>query len=125
MHVDPPEIPLIESKKNYKWDKDCVKIKVCRDLMSQKSDLYEFKMALFDNGEPEELLLFIRNFNMTLKASGTLVAIASIQYLRTLVRLEALNQFGMMSAEVGCTTLEKPKNIILGLGTYFLPVNDL
>ena len=33
--------------------------------MSQKSDLYEFKSALFDNGDPEEFLLFIRNFNMT------------------------------------------------------------
>ena len=42
------------------------------DPKSENSDLYEFKMALFDKDEQEEFLLFIRNFQMTLKASGTL-----------------------------------------------------
>ena len=40
-------------------DKYFVKIKLCRDLTSEKSDLYEFKMALFNNGKPEEFLLYI------------------------------------------------------------------
>ena len=58
VHVEPPPITL-KSNKNYKKsDKYFVKIKLCRDTMSQKSDLYEFKMALFDNGEPDEFLLF-------------------------------------------------------------------
>ena len=35
--------------------------------MSEKSYLYEFKMALFDNGDPEEFLLFISNFITTLE----------------------------------------------------------
>ena len=35
-------------------------------------------MALFDNGDPEEFLLFVRNFQMTLKASGALAASAKI-----------------------------------------------
>ena len=39
--------------------------------MSEKLDLYEFKMALFDNSEPDEFFLFIWNLNMTLKESGT------------------------------------------------------
>ena len=34
--------------------------------MSSTSDPYEFNMSLFDHGEPEEFLLFIRNFNITL-----------------------------------------------------------
>ena len=76
--MDPPLIPLIKSKSYEKSDKDRVKIKLLRDPISQKLDLHELKMALFDNGEPEELLLFIRNFNMTLKASGMLVAIAKM-----------------------------------------------
>ena len=53
--------------------------------MSEKSDLYELKTDLFDNGDPEEFLLFIRNFKITLEASGTLKYGANIQYLRTLV----------------------------------------
>ena len=53
--------------------------------MSENSDLYELKMALFDICKPDEFLLFIRNFNMTLEASGMLKAGVNIQYLCTLV----------------------------------------
>ena len=31
-------------------------------------------MTLFDNGDPEEFLLVVRNFKMTLEASGTLTS---------------------------------------------------
>ena len=54
--------------------------------MLPTTDLYEFKMSLFDNDEPEEFLLFVRNFNMTLAASGTLEAGMKYKYLLTLVR---------------------------------------
>ena len=84
--MDPPLIPLIKSENYEKSDKYCVKIKLLRDPTSQKSDLHELKMAFFDNGEPEEFLLFIRNFNMNLEASGMLVDIAKIQHLRTILR---------------------------------------
>ena len=57
------------------------------------SDLYEFKMYLFDSGDPKEFMLFIHNFNMTLVVTGTLEMDAEIQYLRTPVRGEALSKF--------------------------------
>ena len=79
-------IPLIKIKNYEKSDKDRVKIKLLRDPTSQKFDIHELKMALFDNGEPEEFLLFIRNFNMTVEASGMIVAIAKIQLLCTILR---------------------------------------
>ena len=63
VHVEPPLITLIKRKNNEKSDEDCLKIKLRRDPTSKKSDLYEFKMTLFDNGDPEEFLLFIRNFS--------------------------------------------------------------
>ena len=75
-----------------------------RDPTSEKSDLYRLKMTLFDNGDPEEFLLFIKNFNMTIEASGMLVARVKIQYFRTLVLGEALYQFDTLSSEVGSTT---------------------
>ena len=59
VHVEPPPIPLIKIKHDDKSDKDLVKLKFCRDLTSEKSDLYEFKMALFENGGPEDLF-FVR-----------------------------------------------------------------
>ena len=52
---------LIKSKNDEKSEKYCVKIKFHRDPTSAKSDLCEFKMALFDNGKPEEFLFFIGN----------------------------------------------------------------
>ena len=63
------------------------------------SELYEFRMSLFDHGKPEELLLFLRNFQMTLADTGMLETEANIQYLHTLVREEALGQFDLLSAD--------------------------
>ena len=84
---------------------------------TENLDFYKLKMALFDKGKPDEFLFFIRNFNMTLEASGTLKADTNIQYLRALVRGEALPQFDTLSAEVGSASSEKLTYIILGLGT--------
>ena len=75
-----------------------------RYLTSVKSDLYEFKMALFGNGKPEDFSLLVRNFNMTLKASGTLKSGANIQYLHTLIRVEVFHQFDTLSSEVRSAT---------------------
>ena len=67
--------------------KKCVKIKLRRDPKSENSDLYKLKMALFDNGDSEEFLLFIRDFNMNIEASGTLMARTNIQYLHMILRV--------------------------------------
>ena len=112
MHVEPPPVPLIKGKNNDKSDKYFVKFKFRRNPTSKKSDPYEFKMALFDNGYPEYFLLFIQNFNMTLKESGMLKPGANIQSLRTLVCEEALYQFDMFYDEVGSDNLENLKSIV-------------
>ena len=52
-HIYPPAIPLIKSNQDNSSEKYFVKLKLRRDLTSDKSDLYEFKMVLFDNGDPE------------------------------------------------------------------------
>ena len=57
--MDPPPIPLIKSNNYDKLGKYFVKIKVHWDPMSEHSDLYEFKMELFDNGDPEDLLFYV------------------------------------------------------------------
>ena len=54
VHVDPPTTPLIKNKHRNNSDKDFVKLKLCRDPTSEKSYLYEFKMALFNNGDTED-----------------------------------------------------------------------
>ena len=122
MHVEPPLIPLTKINNDEKSDKYCVKIKFRRYHTSEKSDLHEFKMALFDNGDPDEFLFFVRNFQMALKASVMLTASANIQYLCMLVCGEALRQLDMLSFEVVGTTSENLKLVILGLGAYFFPL---
>ena len=106
MHLSCLLIPLIKRKNDEKSDKYFVTIKLLRDLTSEKLDLYEFKIALLGNSNPEEFLLFISNFNMTLEESVTLKYDAKIQYLGTLVCGEVLRQFDMLSAEVGIATPE-------------------
>ena len=106
MHVEPLPITLIKSKNNTKSDKYCVQIKLHREPTSQKLDLYEFELELFDNVEPEEFLLSIRNFYMNLKASGTLASGAKNQYLCTLVCREVLNQFDTATGRMTSRYLE-------------------
>ena len=86
VHVEPLPIPLIKRKHDDKSDKDFVKIKLRRYLTSEQSDLYDFKMNLFKNCDQEEFLLFVRNFNITLKVSGMLETDAKTQCLCSLVR---------------------------------------
>ena len=82
-------------------------------------------MALYDNGDPEELLLFVRNFNMTLKASGKISFNTKLQCLRTLLHVYSLRKFNILCVQVGGITMSNLNQIILGLGTYFNPVNAL
>ena len=60
--------------------------------MSCKSDLYGFRMSLFDHGNPEELLLVVRKFKMILASTGTLERETKVQYLCMPSRGEALRQ---------------------------------
>ena len=53
-HVDPSLIPLIKENHNGKSEKYFVKLKLRRDPTMSTSDLYEFKMSLFENFDPEK-----------------------------------------------------------------------
>ena len=57
-------------------------------------------MSLFDHGKPEEFLLFVQNFQMSLAAMVTLETEARVQYLHTIACGEVLRQFELLSADV-------------------------
>ena len=82
VHVEPLPILLIKSKHEDKSGKDFGKLKLSRDSTSAGSDLYEFKIALFGNGNPEEFF-FVLNFNMTISSSGMMETGAKVQYCCT------------------------------------------
>ena len=92
-HIEPPLIPFIKKTYTGNSDGDEVKLKLHWDPTSITSDIYEFWMFFFDHGEPEEFILFVQNFQMTLVATGTLETKAKFQYLCTLIYREALCQF--------------------------------
>ena len=119
IHVNPPFIHLIKGKNETKPDKDCVKIELYRNLTSENSYLYDFKMDLFDNGDPEEFFPFMQNFQMTLGDSGALTSRAKIHYLCKLFSGEALHQPDILSVELGSMTTTYLNRIILGFGAYF------
>ena len=50
--MEPPSITLINKTYNGDSEKDFVELKLRRDPMSSTSELYEFKMSLFDHGDP-------------------------------------------------------------------------
>ena len=99
-HVDPPPISLIKSKHDDNLNNDFVKQQLRRDPISEKSDLCEFKMTLFGNGNLEELLLFVCNSSMTIEDSVTMEPSAKSQLLSTLGRGEALCHFYLLSSDV-------------------------
>ena len=82
-------------------------------------------MALFDNGNMEEFLLFVQNFQMTLEASGELTSSANIQYICTLLHGEALSKLDTLSVKVVIMTTANLNRIILGLGAQFYSINVL
>ena len=85
-HVERPSIPLIKENSTGKSDVDYVKLKMRRDHTFSTSDLYEFSMSLFDLGEPEELLLFVKNFQINFAATGMLETEVKVQYLCMIFR---------------------------------------
>ena len=119
LHVEPPPIPLINIKHDGNSGKGSVKLKLSRGPTSDTPDLYEFKIALLENGEPEEFLLFVRNFNMNIAASGTLETDTKVQYLCTLVCRESLRRFDLMYDDVKGMNYLAVEDIILGLAAYF------
>ena len=57
VHVEPPPTPLIKINIDGKSDKYFVKLKLGRDLTLGTSDLYDFKMYLFYNGNPGDFFV--------------------------------------------------------------------
>ena len=124
-HVEPPLIPLIKRIYDGKSEKYFAKIELRRYPTSSTLGLYEFRISLFDNGYPEEFLLFVRNFNMTLVVTGTLEIGVNIQYLHMLVRGEALHHFYLLSSYVESTETLNLEYIVKGLALYFSLLNLL
>ena len=83
------------------------------------------KWPRLENGEPENFLLFVQNFNITINASVMLASNKKLQYLRNLIHGEELSQYYNLCAQFRSTTMAHLNPFILGIGTYFFTFNAL
>ena len=83
------------------------------------------KISLFDHGDPDEFMVFIRNFNTTIVVTGTLEMGVEIHYLHTLVGGEALRKFELLSSDVENTETLNTDYYIKVLALYLPPINSL
>ena len=77
----------------------------------------EFKMDFFDNGDPEEFILFQQNYKKSPDTSGTMTAKAKNQYLHTLPFGKALREFETICIQSGNLNTTHLNQILLGIGT--------
>ena len=92
---------------------------------SATSDIYRYKMALFENGQLDEFLLFVQYLQNTIDTIRVKLAAENIQYMRKLLCEKGLCEFETPSGTTSFTTNVNQNQIILGLGTYLFPINAL
>ena len=87
--------------------------------------MYEFKIDLFDNSEPEEFLFFVQKFKITLEDFRMLADNANLKYICTVLRGKAICLFDTLFVQVGSTTTTHLNQVLFGLGTYFFHQNSI
>ena len=113
--IEPPPISLIKATSEKAEEYNMIKINMCRDPASATSKTYELKVQTFENGKPEEFLQMTKDFKNATDGTGTTSATGRIQFLRTMLRGEALREFDVISSQVGITTNGNLKLIKEGL----------
>ena len=66
---------------------------MCQDLSDADSETYKLKIVMFENSQPKEFLALVNNFKTVIDGTRTTSAAVKINYLRTLLRGEALREF--------------------------------
>ena len=101
-----------------------VKIKLRKNSTSEKLDMYEFKMDLFDNCKPEQFLLLVSNIKMELEVSGIITSNTKLQFLCNLLFGKSLCKFETLCLKIWSMTMTHLNQVILGLGLYSPPLNE-
>ena len=123
--IEPPPIPLTSPEEVQERACDTIKVKIKYNPASAGSETHEFKIAIFDNDSPEELLQFLTNAKKAIKRTGTKKFSGRINFLRTLLRGEALGEFDILASQKNGMTNTHYNYIKGGLLEYFTPYNTL
>ena len=90
-----------------------------QDTESALSQTYELKIAMFENGKPEELIKTMNNFKTAINGTGTTSVSGKTNYLYTLQHREYLQEFDDMEIQVTGTKDAHTTPIKEGLLAYF------
>ena len=92
-----------------------------RDPSNADSETYELKIALFENGQPEGILALMKNFKSEIDRTGNTSAAGKINYIRTLLYGEALQEFDkVLSQNTGTITARLKFTHVGFLGVFIL-----
>ena len=64
-------------------------MKIIHNTASAGSKTHEFKMVIFENRKPEELLQFLNNSKKAIEGDGNTIFVVIIYYLCTLINEES------------------------------------
>ena len=64
-----------------------------QNLSDTHSETYKLQIVTFEPGQPEQFFQLLKNFKRAVDWTGTTTAAGNINYLRTLLHGEALQEF--------------------------------
>ena len=84
---------------------------------SATSRTYKLKVQTFENGKLEEFLQITKDFKTAVDGTGTTSVTGENQFLRTILRREALSEFDVIAGQVGSTNNTYWISVISGMTT--------
>ena len=89
-HIKHPSIMFSKKEDVDERQTNIIKAKMWRNPVSATLETYKLNTKIFENGQPEELITLLNNFNKATKGTGTTAVDRRINYLRTMLHEEAL-----------------------------------
>ena len=120
-HINPLTIPFIRKVTEKVRDWNNISIRMRQNPVLATSKIYELKFPTFKNGKPEYFLQMMKDFKTATDGTGTMSATVKTNFLRTMLRGEALREFNALAYQVGSTTKDHLKLIKEVLHRYFFP----
>ena len=88
--IDLPPIPIIKKDPQESNEYDIININMRQNPSDAASEMYKLNIVTFENGQPEEFLQLMKNFNIAVDGTGTATLAGKINYLRTMLHAEVL-----------------------------------
>ena len=104
-------MPTINSGEEDEKERKTTKVKMYCNPGSAASDTYKLKMATFKNGQQEDFLLLLKNFNTMIDGAVTTTVAGRINYLCMILHGETSQDFDKLKIQKNGTTNSHLKHI--------------